>query len=104
MYAAQRKTNDGSNTFGRIAIVRTTFHFIPLSPETFQVLVECPINGSFTLAMLSAMSLAMSYVTSCFSYLPWPIKMILSVSFHPRWPRQVLFHVAVAGDNDSVIA
>ncbi len=32
---------------------------------------------------------------SCCIYLPLPIEMILSVSYHPRWPRQVQSHVAV---------
>jgi hypothetical protein len=31
------------------------------------------------------------------------IGLFLFMLLHPRWPRQVLFHVAVAGDNDSVI-
>jgi hypothetical protein len=32
------------------------------------------------------------------------IGLFLFMSPCPRWPRQVLFHVAVAGNNDSVIA
>jgi hypothetical protein len=32
------------------------------------------------------------------------IGLFLFMSLRPRWPRQVLFHVADAGDNDSIIA
>jgi len=32
------------------------------------------------------------------------IGLFLFMSLCPRWPSQVLFHVAVADDNDSIIA
>jgi hypothetical protein len=32
------------------------------------------------------------------------IGLFLFMLLRPRWLRQVLFHVAVAGDNDSIIA
>jgi hypothetical protein len=31
------------------------------------------------------------------------IGLFLFMSLRPKWPRQVLFHVAVAGDNESII-
>jgi len=43
----------------------------------------------FTLAISSTISLAILRALSHLIYLPWPIEMILSLKWCPRWPRQV---------------
>ena len=81
-------------------------HFQGEQRETISCLVPVfYFNGSFTLAKFFTETVSDSDMKQ---YLPWPpwatqqkIETILSVSCRPRWPRQVLCHVAAVAVTDS---
>ena len=73
---------------------------------------SCPsFKAVFPLAKVNAIMPAITPTTATLIVLALAtlgnmtqIGLFIFMSLRPRWPRQVLFHVAVADNNDSVIA
>ncbi len=92
----------GKLTFWRLTISPSTTYFAP-PLRIIYIGKHYAIMPAITAAIMQAKVTLIALSLATLGNVT-QIGLFLFISLRPRWPRQVLFHVADAGDNDSIIA